>query len=100
MAEDKVKHALFNLEDQIYFVTEKAKTDAPTALLVFNNLFSGLLEFYFDFHQIWKPAPKEILQVLRKIAPGFAQQADALLGAESLEEKVRIFEAMSRTFTM
>ncbi|MCC7432349.1 nucleotidyltransferase domain-containing protein [Candidatus Peregrinibacteria bacterium] len=96
MSEDAIKHSIFNLTDQLHYINFQIDKDPANALrMLYSHLYTTL-DFYFDYHQIWKPAPKETLQTLDKINPRLAQKARELLLETSINKKGTIFEELIR----
>jgi len=94
MSEDKIKHSIFNQTDQLHFINSQIDKDPANAILMLYNLLELTLEFYFDYHQIWKPAPKEMLKTLEKINFPLAQKARELLLENSINKKIILFEEL------
>lgn len=94
LSEDIIQHTVFNLTDQLHYINSQIKHDPANALRMLYSQLYLTLEFYFDYHQLWKPAPKELLQELDKINPPLAQKARALFLENSINKKPIIFQEL------
>ena len=94
LSKDKIKHTIFNLTDQLHYINFQIDQDPANAVRMLYSLLYLTLEFYFDYHQLWQPAPKEMLQTLDKINPPLAQKARELLLENSISKKPIIFEEL------
>lgn len=94
ISEDKIKHVVFNFTDQLRYVKAQNQTDPANAVFMLQSMVYLTLDFYFDYHQIWKPAPKEILKTLDQINPKLAEKTRGLLLESSVEKKFILFEEL------
>lgn len=94
LSEETIQHMVFNLTDQLHYIKSQISKDPANALRMLYSQLYLTLEFYFDYHQIWKPAPKEVLQELDRINPALAKKTRALLLEISIEKKPEIFEEL------
>jgi hypothetical protein len=66
------KHIIFDINDQLKGIDLLLENDPNTALLLLHKQVASLCNYYFDFNQLWTPAPKQILQTIQKSNPQLA----------------------------
>lgn len=69
---DRRKHIEFDINDQLNGIKALLESDPTTAMLLLTSQVQHLCGYYFDFKQLWKPAPKQLIQTLEEKSPEFA----------------------------
>lgn len=59
----------FDAEDQLRYAKSILSSDSTTANLILTNKVSALTELFFDLRQMWTPAPKQRLAVIKNLKP-------------------------------
>lgn len=94
LPENKIKHFKFDAEDQLRAIKYLNSKDPATATLMLSNVVFGLLEFYFDYKQIWKPAPKQLLEELRKINRDLARKFENCFLCQDMQDKIMLADGL------
>lgn len=91
----------FDAEDQVRAVKAIKDEDSDSAQYVLNRMVSSLVEFFFDLHQEWVPAPKERLKMLKRQNPALADLVGKFYGESTgLSGKIEIAERIiGKTFS-
>lgn len=84
----KIRHLQFDAEDKVRAIEALQQKDIATANLQLSRLGNGVLELYFDLHQLWTPAPKQQLKYLRENDTKVASLFDKFFQTESFNERL------------
>lgn len=69
--------------------------DATTANFILNNKVFALTELFFDIRQLWTPAPKQRLEVIKKMNSNFYLLLETFYKENTgLSQKVEIAKDM------
>lgn len=66
------EHLIFDVNDQLNGITFLIEKDPASAALLLNKQVLHLCELYFDFKQLWTPAPKQFIAEIEKTNPSLA----------------------------
>jgi hypothetical protein len=95
---DDIKRNYFTFEvrDQINAVKTLASTNPTTANMLLSNKVFQLIELYFDLRRLWRPAPKQFMEVLQAVDIEFAQLVTEFYSSgTSLERKIVVAEKIT-----
>lgn len=86
---------LFDAADQLSYVKFIYPTDQVTANLMLAQKVFTLTEQFFDIRQVWIPAPKQRLAVIKEISPELSNLLEQFyVNNESFEEKLNVVSAV------
>jgi predicted nucleotidyltransferase len=88
-------HLRFDIEDQLKYVEIISDSDPTTANLMLTSKVNALAELFFDIRQMWTPAPKQRLAIIREIDPDFHSLLQQLFREQvALNDRLQIARRM------
>ncbi|HZY36109.1 MAG TPA: nucleotidyltransferase domain-containing protein [Mucilaginibacter sp.] len=87
----------FDAEDTLKYVGHIADADPTTANLILTNKVFTLTELFFDIRQMWIPAPKQRMEKIKEISPGFYTLLTEFYGDKPLWQRLEIAKKIPPT---
>jgi len=85
----------FSIKDELVAIKSIAEKDPTTASLVISKTALLLTELFFDFRQMWTPAPKQRLIKLKVISPELYKLFEEFYSTPVLKNKIELIEKIT-----
>jgi len=93
-SENVLEHLRFDAEDTFRAIQKASETDKTSAMYLLEGRVVNLANVFFDARGLWKPAPKQLLRVLRESNSELGKLYDDFYVADTFDQKIAIAKKM------
>ncbi len=96
ISENELNHHKFEIEDSFRAISAVLKENSTEAYYLMDIKLVNLLELFFDVRGIWKPAPKQLLSVVKELDNELHNRVSEFYAEQSAKEKLAVLKYISQ----